>query len=212
LAPIVRGRKGEYRKELREAARKGFVRARINGALRELSEDIRLDKQKKHTIEIVVDRLAPKAEARGRITDSVETALRLAEGLVVASVDGAGGSDTLYSERLACTECGLSVPDLAPRSFSFNSPYGACPDCGGLGVQREFDEERIVVDPRLPLQDGAIVVVGSATQQFYRSMFRTLLAAYKLKADTPWNKLPLPFRRVVLYGSGDKEFRFKWEG
>ncbi len=213
LAPIVRGRKGEYRRELREAARKGYVRARVDGAMRELSEDIRLDKMKKHTIEIVVDRLAIKPEARGRITDSVENALRFAEGLVVAHVETEeGAQDTLYSERLACITCGLSVPDLAPRSFSFNSPYGACPECGGLGVEREFDEERIIAAPERSLEDGALVVVGTATQQFYRSMFRTLLAAYKIRPDTPWKKLPLPFRRIILFGSGDREFRFKWEG
>src|SRR5262249_23678133 len=115
LAPIIRGRKGEYRKELREAARKGFVRARVDGQLRDLAEDVVLDKQKKHTIEIVVDRLGVRAEARGRITDSVETALRLAGGLATAAVDGR--EDRLFSERLACAECGLSVPEMAPRAF-----------------------------------------------------------------------------------------------
>ena len=132
LAPIVRGRKGTYRKEFREAARQGFVRARVDGEVRDLEEEIELDKQKKHTIEIVVDRLVVQPELRSRLTDSVETALAAAEGLVV--VDVGGKQDLLFSRHLACPDCGVSVPELAPNMFSFNSPYGACPDCDGLGV------------------------------------------------------------------------------
>ena len=210
LAPIVRGRKGEYRKELRDAARKGFVRARVDGTLRELSEEIVLDKQKKHTIEIVVDRLLVRPDARGRLTDSVETALRLADGLLTVSVEGRG--DLFFSEKLACTVCGLSVPEMAPRAFSFNSPYGACPDCGGIGIKREFDESKVVVDPDRSIMDGALAIVGSATQVFYRSMFRTLFNAYKVKPATPWRKLPAQFKKIVLHGSGARQFRFRWEG
>ena len=210
LAPIIRGRKGEYRKELRDAARKGFVRARVDGALRDLSEDIVLDKQKKHTIEIVVDRLAVRADARGRLTDSVETAVRLAEGLVLVAIEGR--ADRLFSERLACAECGLSVPEMAPRAFSFNSPYGACPSCDGIGVRREFDEERLILDPEVSVLDGAVAIVGTATQIFYRSMLRTLFNAYKVKPDTPWKKLPAELKKTILWGSGKKEYRFRMEG
>jgi excinuclease ABC subunit A len=215
LAPIVRGRKGEYRKELRDAARKGFVRARVDGQLCELSEEIVLDKQKKHTIEIVVDRLGIRPELRGRLTDSVETALRLSTGLVTASLTpdpGGQPDDTLFSETLACTECGVSVPEMAPRAFSFNSPYGACADCDGLGVKREFDKTKVVVDPGRSILDGALAIVGTATQSFYRSMFRTLFSSFRVKPETPWRKLPAEFRKIVLHGSGKREFRFKWEG
>ena len=210
LAPIVRGRKGEYRKELREAARKGFVRARVDGTLRELSEEIALDKQKKHTVEIVADRLAARPEARKRLAEAVETALRLGDGLANVAFDD--GREHLFSEKLACIECGLSVPEMAPRAFSFNSPYGACPSCDGIGIKREFDESKVVADATLSILDGALAVVGAATQVMYKSMFRTLLNAYRLRPETPWKKLPAEFRRMVLHGSGKREFRFHWEG
>jgi len=209
LAPIVRGRKGEYRKELVDAAKKGFVRARIDGTVRELAETIVLDRQKKHTIEIVVDRLVVKPDIRGRLTDSVETALELAQGLVAVNSDG---KDMLFSQALACIDCGLSVPEIAPRMFSFNSPYGACQACGGLGSKQEVDEGKIVENPDAPLTEGALGIVGSATSSFFGTMFKTLLKHYKIKPSTPWRKLPAEVRRVVLRGSGKKEFKFKWEG
>ena len=214
LAPIVRGRKGEYRKELRDAAKKGFVRARVNGAMRDLSEEIVLDKQKKHTIEIVVDRIVVRPDARGRLSDSVETALELAQGLVgaFAELPDRSSRDLLFSEALACIDCGLSVPEITPRMFSFNSPYGACTACGGLGAREEFDEARIVVDPDSPLTGGALGIVGAATASFFQTMFGTLLKSHRLKPATPWRKLPADFRRMVLRGSGKKEYRFKWEG
>ena len=214
LAPIVRGRKGEYRKELGEALKKGFIRARIDGAMRELAEPIVLDKQKKHTIEIVVDRILTRPDSRGRLADSVETALELAGGLVGFAADTAAGEkkDLLFSEALACIDCGLSVPEITPRMFSFNSPYGACPACGGLGSKQEFDESKIIVDPDRPVTDGALAIVGSATASFFQMMFGTLLKHYKVRPSTPWKKLPAEVRRVILRGSGKKEFRFKWEG
>jgi excinuclease ABC subunit A len=207
LAPIVRGRKGIYKKELREAARKGFVRARVDGQARDLADEIDLDKQKKHTIEIVVDRLVVKPDVKGRLTDSVETALDAAEGLVVVDVDG--GKDLLFSRNLACTDCGISVGDLAPRMFSFNSPYGACPACDGLGVRKSFDRDKLLRDPSKTLREGAVAWGdGNAYQVLESSLYK----AYKVSPKTPYAKLPPTFKKVLWDGSGDREFTYRWEG
>src|SRR5262249_11384025 len=154
LAPIVLGRKGEYKKELEKLSRQGFVRARIDGVLRSLDEEITLDKRKNHTIEVVVDRLLIKPEIEKRLEASIATATKLADGLVVVAV--VNGEERLYSQKLACTECGTSVPQLEPRSFSFNSPYGACEGCHGLGSQWTFDPAKVIVDPGKPLLDGGL--------------------------------------------------------
>jgi len=207
LAPIVRGRKGIYKKELKEAARKGFVRARVDGAMHDLADDIELDKQKKHTIEIIVDRLVVKADLKGRVTDSVETALGAAEGLVVVEVDGK--RDLLFSRQLACVDCGISVGDLAPRMFSFNSPYGACPDCDGLGVRKSFDREKILRDPQKTLRDGAL---GWGDANWYQVLESGVFRAYKVSPDTPYAKMPAAFKKVLWDGAGDREFTFKWAG
>jgi excinuclease ABC subunit A len=207
LAPIVRGRKGLYRQELAEAARQGFVRARVDGVLRELEEEIKLDKQKKHTIEIVVDRLVVAAEVRGRLTDSVETALDAADGLVV--VDVAGKRDLLFSRHLACVDCGVSVGELAPRMFSFNSPYGACPDCDGLGVKQNFAPSKIVRDPAKSLRGGALRWGDANWHQVLES---GLFAAYGVDPRTPYGELPARFRKVLWEGAGAREFDFKWQG
>src|SRR5438874_3433892 len=157
LAPIVRGRKGEYEKLLGELGRKGFARARIDGEVRDLSESIRLERHHKHTIEVVVDRLVAKPDIRRRVADSVETALQLAEGLAAIAVQGEHGEDVLnFSQSLACTYDGISFDELAPRNFSFNSPYGACTTCDGVGVYLQVDPELIVPDPDLSIQEGAI--------------------------------------------------------
>ncbi len=207
LAPIVRGRKGIYKKELREAARKGFVRARVDGAVRELSEEIDLDRQRKHSIEIVADRLVVREEARGRLTDSVETALEAADGLVVVDVEGK--RDLLFSRHLSCPDCGVSVPELAPRMFSFNSPYGACTGCDGLGAKRSFDPDLILLDESKSLRDGALAWGdGGRLQVLESSLFR----AYRVSPDTPYRKLPAAFRKVLWEGAGDREFRFRWQG
>src|SRR5512139_2910810 len=201
LAPIVRGRKGTYRKELRDAAAKGFVRARVDGKPHDLAEETDLDKQKKHTIEIVVDRLVIKGDLRGRLTDSVETALDAAEGLVVIDVDGK--RDLLFSRHLSCPDCGISVGDLAPRMFSFNSPYGACTACDGLGVKRSFDRDLILVDESKPLRGGALAWGdGNWFQVLESSLFR----AYRIAPSAPYRTLPAAFKRVLWEGAGDREF------
>ncbi|HKC06800.1 MAG TPA: excinuclease ABC subunit UvrA, partial [Methylomirabilota bacterium] len=155
LSPVVRGRKGEYRKLFYDLRRQGYVRVRVNGQLRELTEDIELAKTKKHTIEVVVDRLVVKDNLGGRLADSLETALRLADGVVQVEVPD--GPSFLFSERLACAACGISFPEVSPRMFSFNNPYGACPDCGGIGTRYEIDPERVVQDPARTLAGGALL-------------------------------------------------------
>src|SRR5437764_3554796 len=154
MAPIVRGRKGEYKKDLEKLARQGFVRARIDGVLRSLDEDIVLDKRRNHTIEVVVDRLLVKPGIEKRLEASIDTATKLANGLVLIAV--VNGEERLYSQKLACTECGASIPQLEPRSFSFNSPYGACEECHGLGSRWTFDPAKIIADPSKPLLDGGL--------------------------------------------------------
>ena len=151
---MVRGRKGEYKKDLEKLARQGFVRARIDGVLRSLDEDIPLDKRKNHTIEVVVDRLLVKPGIEKRLEASIETATKLANGLVLIAV--VNGEERLYSQKLACTECGASIPQLEPRSFSFNSPYGACEECHGLGSKWTFDPAKVIVDSAKPLLDGGL--------------------------------------------------------
>ena len=207
LAPIVRGRKGIYKKELREAARRGFVRARVDGEVRDLADEFDLDKRKKHTIEIVVDRLVIKDGLRGRLTDSVETALEAADGLVVVDVDGR--RDLLFSRHLACTACGVSVPEMAPRTFSFNSPYGACPDCDGLGVRKSFTRDRLVLDEDVPIRDGALAWGDASWYQIVQS---SLFPAYRIRPSTPFCKLPATFHDVLFDGSGKREFEYEWKG
>ncbi|MGD8375250.1 MAG: excinuclease ABC subunit UvrA, partial [Acidobacteriota bacterium] len=215
LAPIVRGRKGEYRRELDSALRRGFVRARVDGEIHELSRTPKLDKRCKHNIEIVVDRLVARADdsLRNRLTDSLETALRLGEGLVMALSEAPGGDDTeetLFSERLACIACGTSMPEMSPRAFSFNSPYGACPDCDGLGVRRELDERKLIPDPSKSILEGALAASGWSGNWFM-GVLKVLNRRTPIDPRKPWAKLPLPVRRLILYGSGDREYEFEYK-
>src|SRR5579872_5836410 len=161
LAPIVRGRKGEYKKDLEKLARQGFVRARIDGVLRSLDEDITLDRRKNHSIEVVVDRLLIKPGIEKRLEASINTATKLADGLVQVAV--VNGAERLYSQKLACPDCGASIPQLEPRSFSFNSPFGACETCHGLGSRWSFDPGKILADASKPLLDGGLVTMAAST-------------------------------------------------
>jgi len=196
LAPIVRGRKGAYRKELEKLAQDGYLRARINGELVQLDETPVLDKRKNHTIEVVIDRLLVKTGIAGRLEQSIATALKLAAGLVTVSI--VGGKDYVFSEKLACPDCGISVPQLEPRSFSFNSPYGACPACNGLGSKYDFDPARVVVDWTKPLFDGGLGP-GSSSAMLKRTIE---LAAYAhgFSLETPFEKFPQRIQNLVLYG------------
>ncbi|HZR80130.1 MAG TPA: excinuclease ABC subunit UvrA [Candidatus Binatia bacterium] len=230
LAPIARDRKGEYKKELLDLRKAGFARVRVDGALRDLGEDIVLKKTLKHTIDVVVDRLVVKAGIEKRLADSLETAFRYGDDLVKVEVvpdrgaseaspravgprralpDGARGAipsfdgqEHLFSQRLACPDCGVSYPELAPRMFSFNSPHGACPACSGLGVQRVFDPMRIVADEGLSLAGGAIAPWGKKPEA-YRALLDGLARHLKISVDTAWSKLPQRARDAVLHGTGD---------
>ena len=206
LAPVVRGRKGEYEKLLQELARKGFPRARIDGEVRELSEPIKLPKTYKHTIEVVVDRLVAKQGIRRRVADSIETALELAEGIASIAVMTHEGHEELqtFSQKLACTYCGLSFDELAPRNFSFNSPYGACPTCDGLGTRLEVDAELVVPDATLSINEGALAPWASNTLEYWYRVLEAVGEVHGFSLDTPWKKLPKRARDVVLYGSDEE--------
>ena len=199
LAPIVSGRKGSYRVELRRLARSGYVRARIDGRIRDLDDAIELDRHQRHDIEVVVDRVVLRDGLGPRLRESLETALRLGDGVVIVNV--VGDRDHLFSRRSACLRCGISVPELEPRSFSFNSPRGACAHCEGLGTVSSFDPERIVADPGLSLPRGAI---GPWQGKAYPKRFFTALCKkLSVAPETPWKELPAKTRRLVLHGLGD---------
>ncbi|MBV9626077.1 MAG: excinuclease ABC subunit UvrA [Acidobacteria bacterium] len=199
LAPIVRGRKGEFKKEMDKLAQHGFTRARIDGELRTLEDEIALDKRKNHTIEVVIDRLLVKPGIEQRLETSVALAMKLAGGLVQVAV--VGGPEQLYSERLACPDCGIDVPKLEPRSFSFNSVYGACPECHGLGSRFDFDPAKVIGDWSKPLLEGALGP-GSASQNLIHQL-KIVAAAYGLDLATPFEKLPDKVQNLFLYGEGE---------
>src|ERR671916_1723168 len=207
-APIVRGRKGEYGKQLEELRAEGFTRVQVDGELRLLEEEIVLDKKYKHDISVVVDRLSMKPDLRKRLADSVETAVALAEGIIdIETVprEGAEPVVTSYSERFACLHCGISMPELEPRSFSFNSPHGACPRCTGLGSQMEIDPELVVPDPSLSLGEGAILPWSTSSSDYYEQFTQAIAERYEVDMDTPWEDLSEDVRRCFLYGTnGDK--------
>jgi excinuclease ABC subunit A len=212
LAPVVRGRKGEYKKELEKFAKDGYLRARIDGELVSLDEPVPLDRRKNHTIEIVVDRLLLKSGISQRLEQSIETALKLTGGLVTIAV--VGGEDHEYSEKLACPDCGISVPQLEPRSFSFNSPYGACADCHGLGSKYNFDPAKVIVDWSKPLFEGALGP-GSGSTPLQRTM-RLAAAAHGFDLSTPFDQLPRKVQNLILYGNpangnsaSDKKLNFQ---
>jgi len=200
MAPVVRGRKGEYKKDLEKLARQGFLRARIDGVLRSLDEDIALDKRRNHTIEVVVDRLLVKPGIEKRLEASIDVATKLANGLVLIAV--VNGAERLYSQKLACTECGTSVPQLEPRSFSFNSPYGACQDCHGLGSKWSFDPAKVIADPAKPLLDGGLGPgAGSWAMQ---QLLDHLARKYRIDLKKPFEELSKKSRALLLEGgNGD---------
>jgi excinuclease ABC subunit A len=211
LAPVVRGRTGQYRKELDEFRKQGFVRVRVDGELRDLADEITLARRAKHDIDVVVDRVAVKESARSRVAESIETALRLSGGLVTIDV-GPGREEWVLSESSACVDCGVSYPEIAPRMFSFNSPAGACARCGGLGTALEVDPERIVPDPTKPLGAGAIAPWGGRRgPRYYKQLLAALADHVGVDLETPWEKLPEPAREAILFGTRD-EIRFAVRG
>lgn len=209
MAPIVRERKGEYRKELVQLQSEGFVRIRIDGEMHELGDPIPLDKQKKHTLEVVVDRLVIKPGIESRLADSIEAAVRLADGLVRVEIPD--GDSMLFSAQHACIECGLSYPEITPRMFSFNNPHGACPDCSGLGTRMLFDQEQVVPNPELSLRDGAVVPWDSRTGYYYQALLEALALHYQFDMRTPFGMLPGTVQDVILNGSGTESIRFFYD-
>jgi excinuclease ABC subunit A len=211
LAPVIRGRKGEYRKLFHDFRRQGYSRVRVNGVIRELGEEIDLDKNRKHTIEVVIDRLVVRDNLGPRLADSLETALRLADGVVQVEPVASTGTDTLepmvFSERLACADCGISFPEVSPRMFSFNNPYGACPGCGGIGTRWEIDSERLVPNPARSLKAGALAPwAGARETTYFRQTLQALARRHKFSLEEPWSKLRKSVRDVILFGDRDGGF------
>ncbi|MDE7435041.1 MAG: excinuclease ABC subunit UvrA [Lachnospiraceae bacterium] len=214
LAPVVRGRKGEHQKLLERAKKSGYVRVQIDGNMYELSEEIKLDKNKKHNIEIVVDRLMVRQGIEQRLTDSLETAMHLAEGLTV--VDIIDGEKLQFSQSFACPDCGISIDEIEPRSFSFNNPFGACPECFGLGYKMEFDEDLMIPDKRLSLMEGAIQVMGWQSSNDKKSFTYALLSAlakeYGFDLETPYRELPEEIQKILIYGTDGREVKVHYKG
>jgi len=238
LAPVVRGRKGEYKKLFFDLQRQGYSRVRVNGVVRELGEEIELDKKRKHTIDVVIDRLIVRDNLGSRLADSLETALRLADGIVtVETVDASEGTGKTagaeparahsrppsaraglkdpatttpftitFSEKLACADCGISFPEVSPRMFSFNNPYGACPECGGIGSRDEIDPDRLVPNPARSLKEGALAPWAGRETSYFRQTLAVLAKRHKFSLETPWSELRKPVRDVILHGERDGGF------
>ncbi len=202
LAPMVRGRKGEYRKELQDLAKRGFQRVKIDGKLYEIDEAPQLDKKRKHDIEVVVDRIVVRDGLASRLADSIETALKLADGIAVAE-DADSGARTIFSAKFACPVSGFTIPEIEPRLFSFNNPFGACPACDGLGTEMFFDPELVVPDDTLALAEDAIAPWAGSSSRYYEQTLEALSRHYKFGLDVPFRKLPEAVRRAVLFGSGE---------
>jgi excinuclease ABC subunit A len=209
LAPLVRGRKGEYRKELEELRRQGYTRVRVDGELRELTEKITLDKMKNHTIEAVIDRLVIKPGIEKRLADSLETAMDLADGIV--TIDTLDGGELVFSEKFACIACGISYAELTPRLFSFNSPHGACPECDGLGFKQHLDLDFIIPDRSISLRQGVIKPWDSQQPVYLQQMLEALAGHYVFDLDTPFEKLSPTVQDVILYGSHGEKIRFFYD-
>jgi len=216
LAPVVRGRKGRHEKVLERAARSGYVRVRVDGSLYELSEEISLDKNIKHNIEIVVDRLIVKPGIERRLTDSIENVLNLADGLLFVDRVGTEEEMLTFSQSFSCPDCGISVDEIEPRSFSFNNPFGACPECYGLGYKMEFDPELMIPDRTKSINEGAITVLGwQSCQQpgsFANAILQALAKEYKFDLNTPFEQYPEKIQNILLYGTGGKEVMVYYEG
>src|SRR6266478_5843852 len=210
LAPIVRGRKGEYRKELAELQRRGFQRVKIDGKMMELDEVRPLNKNLKHDIEIVVDRIIVDPDLGNRLADSFETALELADGIAITE-NADGGEQTIFSAKFACPVSGFTISEIEPRLFSFNNPFGACPSCDGLGTKLYFDPEMVVPDERLSLREGAVAPWANSSSQYYSQTLDSLARHYKASTNEPWKDLPETVQNAILYGSGETAIAMKYD-
>lgn len=210
LAPVVRGRKGEHQKILEDAKKQGFVRARVNGELIELENEIKLEKQKKHSIELVIDRLKLAEDSRRRVAEGLEAALKIADGTVIVTIEeGTTERDEFFSQRGACPECNISLPELEPRLFSFNNPHGACPECSGLGNRLEFDPDLLIPDKTLSFNERGCIPYNPDAS-WYRSRFEALAKHYKFSLDTPFEDIPEKTMKVILYG-GDEAIKVRYD-
>lgn len=214
LAPVVRGRKGEHKKVFESARKSGYVRVRVDGNVYELSEDINLEKNNKHNIEIVVDRLAVKEGMQRRLADSIENVMKLSDGLMI--VDVIGGTPINFSMSFACPDCGISIDEIEPRSFSFNNPYGACPECFGLGYKMEFDVDLMIPDKKLSINEGAIQAMGwqscNDPKSFTYAILNALSKAYNFSMDTPFGEYPDEIKNVLIHGTGGREVEVHYTG
>jgi excinuclease ABC subunit A len=210
LAPIVKGRKGEFPALFEDLARKGYARARVDGEVRDLSEKIRLDRYFQHDIDVIVDRLVIREGIGSRLTDSIETALKLAEGVAAIDLVDDSAEDIMFSQHFACTHCGLSFDELAPRNFSFNSPYGACERCDGLGTHLEVDVELVIPDPDLSLDEGAIAPWGGKRLEYFDKLLTSAGKAFGFKTNVPFKKLSKKAQRIILYGSEEEDIHVRY--
>ena len=214
LAPVVRGRKGTHQKLFEQARRSGYVRVQVDGSVYELTENITLDKNKKHNIEIVVDRLIVKEGIERRLVDSIENVLNLSDGLL--TVDIIGGETLQFSQSFSCPDCGISIDEIEPRSFSFNNPFGACPDCFGLGYKMEFDEDLMIPDKRISLAEGAIQVMGwqssSDPSSYTYAVLKALSLEYGFDLNTPYEELPENIQKIILHGTDGKKIQVHYRG
>lgn len=209
LAPVIRFKKGEHKQVLEDIQKKGFVRVRVDGNAYEIEEDIKIDRYKNHNIEVVVDRLIVKPEIKTRLASSIETALSISEGIVVIDIEG--GKEKIFSEHFSCPSCGINLPEIAPRIFSFNSPYGACTDCSGLGFKMEFDPELIVPDKNKSILRGALVPWGEVKGKYLYHILKGLADFYGFSLNIPFVKLKSEFQEIILYGSGGIKIPFKYQ-
>lgn len=209
LAPVISGRKGEHKGLFSDISKQGFVRVRVDGELREVTEDIQLEKNKKHTIEVVVDRIVIKDDMETRLTDSLETALKLSGGQIL--VDVIGQEELLFSSNFACPVCGFSIEELAPRMFSFNSPFGACPECDGLGVNMVVDPDLLIPDSEKSIEEGAFLAWTGSTSNYYPQFLKSVCEHFKIPQNVPVSSLTPEHMSKLLHGTGSEKIRFRYE-
>lgn len=208
MAQVVRGKKGEHKKILEHIRREGYVRVRIDGEVRDIGEDIQLEKNKKHTIDVVIDRLVVREGIEGRLADSLETALKLGNGVVYIQI--VAGELLMFSENFACVDCGISLPEITPRMFSFNNPYGACPVCMGLGSHREFDEQLVITNPNLSIGEGVFAPLSKNRNAYSMCVMDAVLKEYGYTLDTPWKDIDKSTQKLLLHGAGSEKFCFHY--
>lgn len=209
MAPVVRGKKGEHQKVLEDIRKNGYVRVRVDGEIRDVTEEIKLEKNKKHTIEVVVDRIVVREGVASRLADSIETSLKLGGGIL--TVDVGGASELMFSQNFACVDCGISLPEIAPRMFSFNSPFGACPDCTGLGNNLEIDPALVIPDPSKAFIDGVIAPLSKSSNSYFMCQLEAVLEKYGHTLYDTWEKIPDTIKEIILNGAGEERFTFRYE-